>query len=75
MIGLLVSDDEKMELDYLLRREMDELIYDFHNHHYDSHVKEAIKVRYQLLFNLYKRFADRTDCIRYTPNQNLLSVK
>ncbi|NIK12991.1 hypothetical protein [Alkalibacillus almallahensis] len=75
MIGLLVNESEQMELEYLLKREMDELLYDFSYHDLDENVQEAIKERYTLLFNIYKRFATQKECLKYVPHKNLFDVK
>ncbi|MET3683966.1 hypothetical protein ABID56_002091 [Alkalibacillus flavidus] len=75
MLGFLVNGAEQKELEYLLKREMDELLYDFNYHDLDSHVQQAIKERYRLLFNIYKRFAGQKDCLKYIPHKNLFDVK
>ncbi|SER12136.1 hypothetical protein [Piscibacillus halophilus] len=75
MLGLLITEQEQKELEYLLKREMDELIYDFNYENMDSRVKEAIKERYVLLFNIFKRMANHSSCIKYTPRKNFPNVK
>ncbi|WP_188208041.1 hypothetical protein [Alkalibacillus aidingensis] len=75
MIGLMVNEYEQKEIEYLLRKEMDELLYDFTHMDLEEQVKEAIRERYILLFNIYKRFASQKDCLKYTPNRNLFYVK
>lgn len=74
LLGLMVTEQEQKELKYLLRREMDELLYDFNYQGMDEQVKDAIKDRYQTLFNLYKRFATESECLQYTPNKNFPRV-
>ncbi|WP_343784032.1 hypothetical protein [Alkalibacillus silvisoli] len=75
MIGLMVNDQEQKELEYLLKREMDELLYDFSHHDLDPQLQQAIKERYTLLFNIYKRFASHKECLKYTPHKNLFNAK
>lgn len=75
LLGLLITEQEQKELEYLLKREMDELIYDFNYENMDSRVKEAIKERYTLLFNIFKRMANHSSCIKYTPRKNFPNVK
>lgn len=65
MLGLLVNFKETQELEYLLKREMDELLFDFEDTRIDHVVKRAMEERYQILFNLYRRIASPTDCARY----------
>ncbi|MGM8216126.1 hypothetical protein ACLIA0_11185 [Bacillaceae bacterium W0354] len=75
MLGLMISEQEQKELEYLLRREMDELLYDFNYQGMDPQVKKAIKERYTTLFNLYKRFASHSECLHYTPTKNFPKAK
>ncbi len=73
LLGLMISEEEKKELEYLLRREMDELLFDFNYQGIDEQVKQAIQERYTTLFNLYKRFAPQSQCLNYTPNKNFIN--
>ncbi|PKR76535.1 hypothetical protein CEY16_14335 [Halalkalibacillus sediminis] len=75
MIGLLLNDIEQKELEYLLKREMDELVYDFNYQDMDQQVKKAIKERYIVLFDIYKRFANQKECLNYIPKKNFSDVK
>jgi len=75
LLGLIINEKEQKELEYLLRREMDELLYDFNYHGIDPEVRLAIKDRYATLFNLYKRFASHSDCLHYTPTKYFANLK
>ncbi|MFK4388210.1 hypothetical protein ABH916_000138 [Peribacillus frigoritolerans] len=55
MLGLLINDKEKMELEYLLKREMDEILFDLQDDRIDHIVKRAINEKYNILFRLFKR--------------------
>ena len=65
MLGFMVDFKEIQELEYLLKREMDELLFDFEDKRIDVIVKRAMEERYQILFNLYRRIASPTDCVKY----------
>ncbi|MBS4210638.1 hypothetical protein [Bacillus sp. FJAT-50079] len=65
MIGLLISNIEKEEIIYLLKREMDEIIHDLKDVNVDPVVKMAMKERYKTLFTLFKRVASHNECIGY----------
>lgn len=69
MHGMILNDIEKKELEYLLKREMDELIHDLNNRYLEHIVKRSIQERYEILFQLFKRFASNEDCIRYLPSR------
>lgn len=75
MIGLLVDQMEVKELEYLLKREMDEILFDVEDARIDHIVKRAMEERYQILFRLFKRIADPSECSRYIRSKKVNSKK
>ncbi|WP_077620260.1 hypothetical protein [Bacillus sinesaloumensis] len=75
MIGLLVDQKEVKELEYLLKREMDEILFDVEDSRIDHIVKRAMEERYQILFRLFKRIADPSECSRYIRSKKVNSKK
>jgi hypothetical protein len=69
MLGLLVNDKEIKELEYILKREMEELLHDLGDSRIDRVVKHAMEERYQLLFKLFTRFAPSKECSKYFRNK------
>ncbi|MFS0646233.1 hypothetical protein [Siminovitchia sp. 179-K 8D1 HS] len=65
MHGMLINDIEKEEIIYLLKREMDEILYDLKNVHIEPIVKRAMEERYRTLFTLFKRVAAHQECLKY----------
>lgn len=65
MIGLLINRKEMMEMQYLIKRELDEILYDLKDERIDHVVKNAMEERYTILFNLYRRVAPTNECINY----------
>jgi hypothetical protein len=65
MLGFLVNGKEIKELEYLLKREMDEILHDFQDSRIDHIVKRAMEERYQILFKLFKRVASPNECTKY----------
>jgi hypothetical protein len=65
MIGFMLNQMELKELEYLLKREMDEILHDFQDHRIDHIVKRAMEERYQILFRLFKRVASPNECTKY----------
>lgn len=65
MIGFLVNQKELKELEYLLKREMDEILHDLQDSRIDHIVKRAMEERYQILFKLFRRVASPTECTKY----------
>ncbi|MGG3909762.1 hypothetical protein [Peribacillus simplex] len=64
MLGLLINDKEKMELEYLLKREMDEILFDLQDDRIDHLVKRN-KEKYNILFRLFKRVSTEEECLMY----------
>lgn len=69
MLGLLMNELEREEIEYLIKREMDELLFDLNDHRIDHMVKRAMQERYELLFELFKRIASHNECLKYMPRK------
>ncbi|MGY3716629.1 hypothetical protein ACWE42_14010 [Sutcliffiella cohnii] len=65
MIGMLLNKKEVKEMEYLLKRELEELLLDFDDNRIDHLVKHAMEERYQLLYKLYTRIAPHSECVKY----------
>ncbi|QPC48074.1 hypothetical protein [Mangrovibacillus cuniculi] len=65
MLGLLVNNREVEEIQYLLKREMDEILFDLKDTRIDHIVKRAMEERYTILFALFRRVATHKECMQY----------
>ncbi len=65
MYGMLMTEQEKEEIIYLLKREMDEVLFDLKNEQIEHIVKRAMEERYKILFSLFKRVAGHGECMKY----------
>lgn len=65
MIGLLINDMEIKEMEYLIKREMDEILFDLRDERIDRIVKNAMEERYKILFRLFRRVASPNECLKY----------
>ncbi|MCM3093445.1 MULTISPECIES: hypothetical protein [unclassified Cytobacillus] len=65
MIGMLLSQKELKEMEYLIKREMDEILFDLKDDRIDHIVKRAMEERYKILFSLFQRLATPADCLKY----------
>jgi len=65
MLGMMFTDKECKEFDYLLRKEMDEMLLDMSDRRLDGPVKEAISKRYKVIFRMYARIAPPRELSRY----------
>ncbi|UOR10571.1 hypothetical protein [Halobacillus amylolyticus] len=69
MYGVIINDQEQEEMEYLLKREMEEIIFDLGDHRIDPEIKSAMGNRYEVLFQLFRRFASQEECLQYMPKK------
>ncbi|RAU94490.1 hypothetical protein [Paenibacillus sp. YN15] len=69
MLGFLFNDRECKELDYVLRKELDEMLFDLNDKRMDNDIKTAIEARYTIIFRMYARLASPKDISRYARNR------
>ncbi|KAB7704648.1 hypothetical protein F9802_17195 [Bacillus aerolatus] len=65
MLALLINEEEKREIYYLIKREMDEILFDLGDSRIDESVKRSMKKKYVRLFDLFKRVATEKECMEY----------
>ncbi|NRD77574.1 hypothetical protein HPT25_08815 [Bacillus sp. BRMEA1] len=65
MFGLLINEKEVKEIEYLIKRELDEILFDLRDERIDHIVKRAMEERYKVLFSLFKRVASPHECLKY----------
>lgn len=75
MLGFLFNQRECKELDYVLRKEMDEMLFDLKDHRIDVEVKSAIEARYKIIFRMYARLASPKDLSKYARNRTSQGTK
>lgn len=68
MLGMLLTDRECKELDYVLRKELDEMLLDLQDSRLDKEVRQSIAKRYRVVFRMYARFASPKELSRYVLN-------
>lgn len=65
MLGMLVNEKEVKEIQYLIKRELDEILFDLEDERIDHIVKRAMEERYKILFALFTRVAPSNECMSY----------
>lgn len=75
MLGFLFSKKECQELEYMLRRELEELMLDLGDHRIDGVVKTAMEERYTTIFRMYARLATPKELSKYVRNRTRSQVK
>lgn len=67
MLGLLINEMEQKEIEYLIKRELEELLMDLEDNRIDALLKKSMRERYEKLFQLLLRVASKEDCLPYIP--------
>lgn len=75
MLAMLLNEKEIKEMQYLLKREMDEILYDLHDERIDIIIKKELEERYKHLFTLFKRVAPPVDCMKYILSHQKVSKR
>ncbi|WP_226038464.1 hypothetical protein [Aquibacillus saliphilus] len=75
MIGLLITDSEQTEIEYIIKCQLDELLLDLDDSRIEPVVKGVIIERYRLLFQLFRRVTNQSNCLKYMPNRIHLTSK
>ncbi|MDQ0340228.1 glutamyl-tRNA reductase [Caldalkalibacillus uzonensis] len=65
MLGLLLTKKEAQEIEYLLKKELEELLLDLEDKRIDGLVRRAMEERYKLVFRLYGRFVPPQELSKY----------
>ncbi|GAC41116.1 hypothetical protein [Paenibacillus popilliae] len=74
MLGFLFNDNECRELGYMLRKELDEMLFDLSDNRLDSDVRQAISRRYRIVFRMYARIASPKDLSKYARNHRIVPM-
>jgi hypothetical protein len=75
MLGMLFSEKECSELDYVLRKELDEMLFDLSDHRLDLDIRQAIAKRYKTVFRMYARFAPSKELSKYARKAKIPQMK
>lgn len=69
MMGFLFNQKECQELQYLLRRELEELLLDLGDKRIDGVVRTAMEERYTTVFKMYGRLVTPKELVKYVRNK------
>lgn len=64
-LGLLINHMEQKEIEYLVKRELEEILMDLEDPHLEQSVKQTIRKRYKVLFKIFQRVAAEQECLKY----------
>ncbi len=71
LLGFLFNTKEVQELEYLLKRELEEMLLDFSDKRIDHLVKRAMEERYSIMFRMYARIASPNELSKYVRRRKL----
>ncbi|MFD2369415.1 hypothetical protein ACFSO0_05515 [Brevibacillus sp. GCM10020057] len=71
MLGFLFNTKEVQELEYLLKRELEELLLDLSDKRIDCLVKRAMEERYAIMFRMYARIASPNELSKYVRRRKI----
>lgn len=71
MLGFLFNTKEVQELEFLLKRELEEMLLDFSDKRIDYLVKRAMEERYSIMFRMYARIAPPTELSKYVRRRKI----
>lgn len=69
MLGLIINEQEQKELEYVLKRELEEILFDLGEPRIDEALKNRMRKRYQDIFRLFQRVASEAECMKYIPTK------
>ncbi len=75
MLGFLFTTKECQELEFLLKRELEEMLLDFGDKRIDYLVKRAMEERYAILFRMYTRVASPSELSKYVRRKKVEEEK
>jgi len=61
----MLNNREAEETEYLLKRELEELMLDLDDERIDGLIRRSMEERYQIVFKIYKRFASPKNVYKY----------
>ncbi|NGZ78039.1 hypothetical protein [Saccharibacillus alkalitolerans] len=65
MLGMMFNEMECKEFAYVLRKELDEMLFDLSDKRLDKDMRQAISKRYQTIFQMYARVAPPKELSKY----------
>lgn len=68
MLGMLFNERECKEFDYVLRKELDEMLLDLGDSRLDGEIRKSIAKRYKVIFRMYARIASPKQLSKYALN-------
>jgi glutamyl-tRNA reductase len=70
MFGVMLNKKEVQEMEYLIKKELEELLLDLEDERLDGLVRRAMEERYQIIFRMYSRFAKPKELSKYIRNRS-----
>ncbi|MNP11294.1 hypothetical protein D3C76_1034740 [compost metagenome] len=72
---MLFNERECKELDYVIRKELDEMLMDLDDKRLDQEIRQSIAKRYKVVFRMYARFAHPKELSKYARSNRFPQIK
>ncbi|WP_339060598.1 hypothetical protein [Tepidibacillus marianensis] len=69
MLGFLFNDKECNELEYMIKKELEEMLLDLSDKRIDGALRKAIEERYQIVFRMFSRLGSSKELSKYARNR------
>ncbi|KMK74912.1 hypothetical protein [Alkalihalobacillus pseudalcaliphilus] len=65
MLGFLLTTKEVQEVEYMLKRELEEILLDLTDPRIDHVVKHAMEEKYEIVYGIFKRIVSPEERLKY----------
>ena len=66
----MLNEIEVKEIEYMIKRELEELLLDLSDPRIDRMIKHAMEEKYHIIFGIYKRLASPKETMQYIINRS-----
>lgn len=70
MIGILINEKEQLEMIYVIKRELDEILFDLGDERISNVLKQSMLQRFNILISLLQRISKEGDWRNYSIELN-----
>lgn len=67
----MLSRKESQEMEYLIKKELEELLLDLGDERIDGLIRRAMEERYKIIFKMYARFVTPQELTKYIRKKSL----
>jgi len=69
MLGFLFNEKECNELEYMIKKELEEMLMDLNDKRIEGALRSSIEERYQIVFRMFSRMGSTKELSKYARNR------